>query len=210
MNSEKWLEIIFGVIVIGGLAFLGTNLFDMKGTVSTIEAKLDNTESRVGRIADVLPEVKARIAQEEVNSALSGFVAVTKPKNIDKEWITNTLIYDRDSRRITVYKISLNEAHKDYAGYVIAGKIKTEGVNDSSFSELAMHSAELDGVVVLPANIDPDKSFIIRSGNIEKLIDYASELTQEVSRTADFERIRNWNELKEKLDEVSEIAESNK
>lgn len=61
MKSEHWMQIIVGGIILTAIGFLGSNLFDMKGILSSVKTKVDATDSRVTRIAETLPEVKARV-----------------------------------------------------------------------------------------------------------------------------------------------------
>lgn len=126
MSLEKIIELIFGTIILGVVGFIGVQLFDMKGTLSSVSAKVESTDSRVSRIAETLPEVKARVAWEEVNEPLKGFVLKIKnDAENNKSGQTETIwkTYNAESEILKTYKIALSDRHKEHVINVIAGKI---------------------------------------------------------------------------------------
>jgi|GEM_PF-4403029 len=212
MKSEHWMQIIVGGIILTSIGFLGVNVFDMKGVLSSVKTKVDATDNRVARIADTLPEVKVRVAWEEINHAIEGFVAVSNPeKQNDKKWATTAAVYSRDSGKISTYTVTLDKAHKNYASYVIAGKLKAESPYDSSFLELLAYSEELKQPVMLPASIDANTSFVFRSADANEMDKFIRSLSESDPKIKKVGRIRNWKELTEKLETViSETKEPNK
>lgn len=210
MPTENWLQIIVGGIIITTLGFLSANVFDMKGTLSSVKTQVDATESRLSRIAETLPEVKAKVAWEEVNHAISGFVAVSEPIMTNgNRWLSRAAVYNRDSNNVNVYTVSLDMAHKDFVGYVVAGKVKTENPNDASFAELAAHSGALQQPVVIPSGIDANKSFVFRAGDVKALDEYLRSITNDNPSTVTLAKVRSWKELSEKLDTIEKITEPN-
>src|SRR5438309_4304759 len=98
MKLEQWMQLVFSTVILGAIGFLGIHLFDMKGTLSSVSVKLDTTDQRLARIADTLPEIRARIAWEEINHPLAGFVAATIPKETAKgKWKSDVKLYDAES-----------------------------------------------------------------------------------------------------------------
>lgn len=208
MKSEHWMQIIVGGIILVTLGFLGSNLFEMKGLLSTVKSKVDTTDNRLARIADVLPEVKARVAWEEVNNPIDGFIAVFDPNPIDNEnTVTLTVIYDASSGEIKVHSIELDNNHQNYAAYAIAGKLVSETPYDASFSELAMHSASLKQMVTMPASINAETSFIIRSAKIEDINGFVDTFSSSPPYIKNVGVYRNWGELSPKLNDL--LDESN-
>ena len=203
MKTVTWIQIIGGILFTA-IAFLGANVFDMKGILSSVKTQVEATESRVSRIAETLPEVKARVAWEEINHAIDGFVTVSNPMPTNGEnWITTASVYDRDNSELKVYSVTLDKAHKNYASYVIAGKLKAENPHDSSFSELVRYSSNLEHVVMIPDSINPNTSFVFRSANPSDMTKFIGTLTKEDPKTVKVGKIRNWKELTEKLDAVA-------
>ncbi len=204
MKQEHWIQIIVGIVILGTIGFLGTQLFDMKGTLAAVKTKMDDTDGRLTRIADTLPDVKVRVAWEETNHAISGFVTLSQPRlGKDKKWVTTAAVYSRDSEKLKIYSIALDEAHKKYASYVIAGKLKSEAPYESSFSELAGHSAVMKHAVFIPPQIDPSTSFVLRSTATDDLEKFVGTLTKERPKTVELGKIRSWAELSKDLERIA-------
>lgn len=208
MKLEHWMQLLVGVVILGSIAFLSNHLFEMKGTLSSVETKVDEYGSRVNRIAETLPEVKARVAWEEVNHAITGFIAVSKPiEGIGSKWVTTAALYDRDSEELSTYSIALDQNHKDFTSYMIAGKLKAEAPYESSFTELVMHSQSLKEPVMIPAELNPNTSFVIRSLDTKELGTYLRTISTDKASTRQIGRIKNWKELSTRLDEIVKKAE---
>lgn len=211
MKNETWIQLIIGGIILVPLGFLGSNVFDMNKTLSSMTTQVSNTDSRINRIVEVLPEVKARVAWEETNHAIEGFVIVTKPiENDTGKWVTTAAVYDRDNSELNVFPITLDKTHMDYASYVIAGKLKAENPYDASFSELSSYSAALKEAVLIPGNVNSNTSFVFRSSDAEemnKFIEIISDTKPEKSKIG---RIRNWKELMSNFDAINKELEYNK
>jgi len=203
MKPEHWIPLVVGGIILAPIAFLGANVFDMKGILSSVKTKVDATDIRVTRIPDVLPEVKARVAREEINHAIEGFVAVSNPEEqSNKKWVTTAAVYNRNTLELRIYTVALDIAHKDYMSYVIAGKLRTEKPYDSSFSELVAYSHASNQGVVLPMSLNQNASFVFRSSYAEDMSKFIGSLSEEEPRSVTLRDIRNWHELTENIDLV--------
>lgn len=208
MKNETLIQLIIGGLVLPPLGFLGLNVFDMNKTLSSMTTQVKNTDSRVNRIVEVLPEVKARVAWEETNNAIEGFLIVTNPIERDSgEWVTKAAIYNRDESELRVYPISLSDTHRDYASYVVAGKFKSENPHDASFSELANYSAELKELVLVPRNINSETSFVFRSADIDEMNGFLEAISGDKPDKLKINKIRNWNELVKELEAVNKEIE---
>ncbi|MBL1259308.1 MAG: hypothetical protein COB33_002105 [Thiotrichaceae bacterium] len=211
MKIEIWVPIIVGGIILVPLGFLGINVFDMKGTLSSVETKVNSTDNRVSRIADALPGVKARVAWEEFNHAIEGFIVVSKPKRLkSKRWLTTAAVYNRDSNDLKVYSVSLDSAHRNYASYVIAGKLKSENPYESSFTELSNYSDAIQQPVILPGSINQDTSFVLRSADALEMRKFIRTLSDSEPKTKKIKKIRNWKELVANIDELMEVKKEKK
>lgn len=211
MKQEQWIQILVGAVILVTLGFLGSQLFDMKATLSSVKTKVEETDGRVARIADTLPDVKVRVAWEEVNQAISGFVVLSQPRlNKDNKWVTAAAVYSRDSEKMKIYSVALDDAHKRYVSYVVAGKLKSDSPYESSFSELVTYSYALKEPVTIPSEIDANTSFVLRSADAEELSKFMATLTEEKPKTVDFGIIRNWAELSKDLESISAKTKANK
>lgn len=210
MKNETWIQIIIGGIILVPLGFLGSSVFDMNKTLSSMTTQVSNTDNRVNRIVEVLPEVKARVAWEETNHAIEGFLVVTNPMEQDSgEWITTAAIYNRDNSELSVFPIKLDKTHRNYASYVVAGKLKSENPHDASFSELSEYSAELKDVVLIPNNVNLDTSFVFRSSDAEEMSKFLETISGTKPEKSKINRIRNWKELVQEFEAVNKKIEHN-
>ncbi|QEA38710.1 hypothetical protein FGL86_06215 [Pistricoccus aurantiacus] len=210
MKNETWIQLIIGGIILVPLGFLGSNVFDMNKTLSSMTAQVSNTDNRVNRIVEVLPEVKARVAWEETNHAIEGFLVVTNPTEKEPgEWVTTAAVYNRDSSELSVFPIKLDKAHMNYASFVVAGKLKSENPHEASFSELSKYSAELRDVVLIPNNVNLDTSFVFRSSDAEEMSKFLETISGSKPEKTEIKRIRNWKELVEGFEAVNKEIEHN-
>lgn len=203
MDIDKKIEILFGTILLGVLGYLAVNQFDMKGTLSAVSTKIDSTDQRVSRIADTLPDLRARVAWEELNYPFTGFVASSTPRKVaDQKWETDVKIYDVKTQELKSWTFTLNEAHKDFVTYVVAGKVRAENPYNTSFAELASYAEKEKELGQMPATINAHTSFVIRSGDLSEYSEYMKKITKEDPTVRVLGQLNNWKELSNKFDEI--------
>lgn len=210
MKIEYWLQMILGTAILGTLGFFGVNLFDIKGTLGSVETKVDTNAVRVNRIAEILPEMKVRVAWEEINFPIKGFITTSMPQKLDNnEWLTRVAVYDHANNEMKVFSMQLDENHKNLVGYAVAGKLRSEYPYDASFEELAEHSASLKEAVTIPEHIDATTSFIIRTGSASEYEAFLANYAKEEPESVEFAEVGSWKELSGKLVELEELKEPN-
>lgn len=203
MKLEYLIQSLFGVVIVGILGFLGSNLFDMKGTLSSVSVKVDTTDQRLTRIADTLPEIKARIAWEEINNPLTGFVASTIPTETGKDkWTTLVKLYDSHSGKLLTYSLTQNKNQKDFLAYAVAGKVKDANAYAPSFAEMELYSNKEKIPTSIPANINAHTSFVLRNDDISSFSAYLKEVTGQEPKIKDLGVLRNWEDVSVKLEEI--------
>jgi hypothetical protein len=200
MKAEHWLQILVGVVILGTLGFLSTNVYDMRGLLSGMTEKMEQTERRVTRIADVLPDVRAKVAWEEVQAPLSGFLAVSTPvEQHPDEWTSTIHLYHARTGALQAFQITRSEQEKDLPRYLVAGRIRTEGFLDPTFHELVGFANSEQIAMTLPANLDSQASFVIRSHNMETFEEFLREVSDGEPETKEIPRLRNWLEVAREL-----------
>lgn len=210
MKIEHWLQMILGTAILGTLGFFGVSLFDIKGTLGSVESKVDTNAGRVNRIAEALPEMKVRLAWEEVNFPIKGFVTTSMPQKLDNnEWLTKVAVYDHANTEMKVFSMQLDANHKNLVGYAVTGKLRSEYPYDASFEELAEHSASLKEAVAMPEYIDAKTSFIIRTGSAGDYEAFLANYAKEEPESVEFGEVGTWRELSGKLVELEELKEPN-
>lgn len=157
MKPEKWLEILVVGIILSGLAWLLVQVFDMKGTVTSTAQRLD-------RIASVLPDIRVRIAQEELSKAIQLAVISTKPVEVSQgEWISAVHVLDTENRRLTTYRVKLQGPNDDRAMVLVTGSVFQSDDRAVPFSKLQEWSTEAKNPVLLPGYIEMSSSYILRT-----------------------------------------------
>jgi hypothetical protein len=203
MKLEHWMQLIFSTVILGALGFIVVNMFDMKGTLSSVSVKVETTDQRLARIANTLPEVKARIAWEEINYPLSGFVMATIPKETTKDkWTSSVMLYDAKNGQLQSFSLTLDKNHKDFLAYVVAGKVRSDNAYDPSFAELALYSSKEKEPVSIPATLNAHTSFVLRNADIGLYSTYLKEITGQEPQVKSLGQLRNWKEVAAQLNKV--------
>lgn len=203
MKLEHWMQLLFGTVIIGGLAFLSVNLFDMKGILSSVSTKVEDTDKRLGRIADTLPEVKARIAWEEINTPISGFIATTLPQETDtNKWRSSVKVYDARTKQLLSYSVTLSNNDKYSLAYSIAGRVRAENEYGPTFAELVEYSKREREPVAIPNTVLTSTSFVLRKSDVEKYSEFLRDFTGKEPTIQNIGHVGNWKEVSVKLTEL--------
>ena len=205
MKLEHWVQLLLGVVILGTLGWLSTNLFEMKGVMSSVNTKVSSNEERLSRISSVLPDVQAQVAWEEVNSSIYGFIASTEPKlRENNQWESYVNLYDTEDQVLKTYTLNFEEKDKALYEHAIAGKLVAEGGYNPSFQALTAHSTEIRKPVIVPASIDPKMSFVLRDSKTSKIESFLNQVAGEPLETK-IVKVRSWNEITEKFEEIDVV-----
>lgn len=205
MKKDIWIQLIIGAIILVPLGFLGKSVFEMNSTLSSVSTKVTSTNDRVNRIADVLPEVKIRIALEEINNPLEGFVVVTNPvEQSPGTWVSKAAVYNSLNSELSIHSLKSNEQDIEISSYAIAGRLKAENPYDTSFNELKSYSTSLNQAVYIPNNLNLDTSFILRTANADELNSFIEALSESEAKTTKIVDIKNWKELIEHIELIND------
>lgn len=187
------------------LGFIGANMFYMRADLSSVMAKADSTDERVERIAGVLPNIQARVAWEETNGPISGFVATSFPRKISEEvWGVSVNLYDAKSGELKTYTLTSKEDRKDTLGLLVAGKVTTTNSLASSFAEMEAYSGSEGTVEEIPERLDARTSFILRKVNIKDYSDYLEKISNGEPETKEIGVLANWKEVSKNFDSIPE------
>ena len=232
MKQEQWTQLLVGVVILGAIGYLGNLVINMKvtlGSVQTSVEELDNRvtritealpdmkvtlgsvqtsveelDNRVTRIAEALPDLQVRVAWEEVNGEISGFVSLLEPQLKENGWVTTAAIYNSDSEELKIYSLAGNKPCKKCASYLVVGKLQEDAPRKSSFFKLTAYSNALKQPVTIPAKLDGKTSFVLRSVYPKQLDKFLGTLTDENPQKIAFGKIRNWAQLSKDLDRVAD------
>lgn len=155
--SDKWAEIV--IIGILGI-ILHTIFFDMRDRLTKIEVSNDETKNRIDKIADVLPDMRIRLANEIPSKAVQTIVLASLPKqDLKGQWFMNAQVVESTKGILSNYSVPLSNRDDLKNFYAIAGVIRS--VNEASYSFKDMDYLKAGGttLTVLPGDWQKDASF---------------------------------------------------
>lgn len=206
MTKDNWVQILVGTIILGTLAFVAVKIVDITGTLGSVEAKVTSTSERVDRIAQVLPDVGVRIAQEEIARPLKTIVVASTPYQVNGGRYVRTLtVVDATAQVKWTTPIAL--ASRDDRELV--GALAWAGADMdrefSSFSEMQRYSRAARSSTELPAYLDARASFVLRSVAADEYIEQMNRLGLHPRRAMIHAAIESWPTLVVALKEREEI-----
>lgn len=208
MTKGDWVQLLVGTVILGSLAFLGTNVFEMKGLLSSIQERSQATESRVSRIADVLPGIGVRIASEEVYKSIRGFMAVgSSSEGAAGQWLTRVALYDRKGQTLKVFEVESSEDMQEATRYYLMGIARSHRRNEITFADLKQYSIDLNNHVVVPPSIDINTSLVFNDMEPEEMEAHLRNLRAEEIENIRFGAVENWSSLTERFLELEAAAE---
>ncbi len=172
MKKERWVEILVVIIVLGTLAFLCKKVVDMSGTLGTVDAKTTSTAERLNRIANVLPDIGVRVANEELSRAIQTAVLATKPiQTVDGDWEVAVTVLDAQSSK--KWSVPFRLASKGDRQLVdeligIGAEIDRNFLLLSSLQQYS-RTAHVKNASI-PGYIDANASFVLYNTNGEEFV----------------------------------------
>jgi hypothetical protein len=157
-NPTAVLASILGIALIAllsGVGWIIAKVVEMAPTVAL-------TAQRVDRIVEVLPEVKVRIAREELQRQIVLAVVTTEPfqQSIDR-WVRQVSVIDYEAGKQKVFQIHVKGPDDLIGGYAVSGLAQGIARDKVSFEEFAAAAAELGIAKQYPLDIDPALSFAV-------------------------------------------------
>ncbi len=191
MEAKDWMQLLVGVVILGSIAWLGTNLFEMKSSLSVVEV-------RIGDIADEMPAVGKQFAWREVEAPLKGAVLASVPsKQTDGSWGMHVSLLDLQSAERLTYTIALDGEGDRRLPYAIGGTMFEHEKHPVSIGQLQRWSHGLGRSVEVPGILDADNSFVIRRAGMEDCATALTAFAGEPQRDAFEHGANNWWELSE-------------
>src|ERR1700675_1305107 len=187
---KEWVNSVVFVALIPLLGWMGLQLYEMK-------PKVFETSRRVDRIVEVLPEVKVRIAQEDMQKRVKLALLTADPVEISAgKWITRLHLFDFRAGRVRTYNIAVKGPDDVSGAYLITGLANGIGLDKISFADYTAAAAEIGKPKAMSSTIDMHSSFaIIKSSrrydellmrlfgppNLERDIDKRSVLLEQLA-----------------------------
>lgn len=161
MNNEKiivTLTSIAGFLLVSTvslLAWIAVKVWDMNPTVT-------ETARRVDRIVEALPEVKIRIAMEDLERNFGSAVLTTEPIEIATgKWQAFVHYLDFSKGTQNIYATSLKGPDDEITSLTVAGLVSRTAREKLSLHDFVAASAEANKPTALPSVLDSASSYAI-------------------------------------------------
>jgi len=211
LGKEKAIEILICSIILVVLGWLCTQVVGMKETLSSAVTKLDATADRLGRIAEALPYLNVRIAQEEISRPIKVAVVTTKPQQVSSgDWRAAIHVIDPNKAQRHTYSIELDGPKDKKLIYLIGGSVISSDVNAVSFAQLEQWSSISQKELTVPQYVNSNGSFIVNTP-VGKYTDVLNSLGMTREAYPVKADLRSWGnllkELEERKDEYYKVKE---
>ena len=196
MKKDAWVQILVGTIILGTLAFVAVKVVDITGTLGSVEAKVSNTSERVDRIAQVLPDVGVRIAQEEISRRIRTVVVASTPYAVRGGGLAVTLtVVDvaANTRWSTPIKLSSRDDRELVSALAWTGADLDH--ESSSFARMQEYCRIAKSDASVPAYLDARASFIMCSADADTYLELVSRMGVHPQKSRMTAEIDNWPTL---------------
>ena len=192
---------ILGVLFLAGLAVLGW----VARQVYVMNSKVTSTEQRVDRIVAVLPDIRVRLAKEEVERTIRLCIMTSKPFVDNAEnWISQVNLIDTVEEQQFSWKVKLENQQDRSAIYAVCGVANSSNDEVHSMRFLENASLELDRRVSAPAYIDIDFSYCFRTVSRNYKKDLESLFKIEPIESPFTKKLNGWKDLADELEDNSD------
>ncbi|MEW6264110.1 MAG: hypothetical protein AB1641_13635 [Thermodesulfobacteriota bacterium] len=165
--KEKIPEIVIGLVLIGGGGWLINQTYAINRAVGSLEAKVDAKLSehwgRIERIASVLPDVRIRIAKEELSKPVATAVVVVDPVKTSKgNWIAGLHVIDTMAMTKSTYLVPVKGPEDKEVAWLASGAAVETDPDAVSFKSLAAFSSDVGTPTAAPGYVIPHNSYVLR------------------------------------------------
>ena len=193
--SEKWPEILILVFVVPTFLFV----LNLNNRVSKLEERTLNTSNRVDRIAQSLPDIRAKVAYEMIYAPFASALMTTQPfEDADTIWKTNFHVFDPRTGLLLVYQAQMKDKDDTSAQLMMAGALNLYDPNAISLKMIGEAGNEIKVLLLAPWQLSVDYSFIMYKGYAELL---STIENMSLEKIGDYKRspVRNLSDLYEDI-----------
>ena len=172
-------EIILGLVLFPTVGYIALEVNSLGKMDATQEARYAGLEQRINRIADALPDLKVKIAQEELSKPLTGAVVVLNPvKDAGGKWVSGVHVIDTATNARKTFVVPVNGPKDKSVAVAASGLAINLDKGATRFIDLAEWSAATGKPASTPDYIDAKNSFVLRGPTAE----YAKEFEEIVEK----------------------------
>lgn len=163
--------VVVGVIaLLSGLGWIVVKLFDINSTVSV-------TANRVDRIVDALPELRTKIAREELEKKIDLAIVTTNPLEISPgKWVRSIQFYDYKHGRVRQFFLPTQGPGDENSAYSVSGLANRIAIEKISFDEYSAAANEIGRPKPYPNWLDASAGYVIVQHRLNYLLKIQSLL----------------------------------
>jgi hypothetical protein len=161
MDKDKvinWMAAVIGfllVTIVSVVGWIALQVWEMK-------PKVLDTATRVDRIVDVLPEVKVRIAQEDLQKNIRAALLTTEAiQDSSGRWVSSVHWLDFVSGEHLTFKVELKGPEDPTVSYLVAGIANARAREKLSIAEYMQIAAQVGKPLPAPTYLDQGASYAI-------------------------------------------------
>jgi redox-sensitive bicupin YhaK (pirin superfamily) len=185
---------ILGVLLtalLGAVGWIALQVWDM-------HPKVTETERRVDRIVDALPEVKTRIIQEDTHKRIQiALLAGDSKETSPGHWSKTIEVLDYATGKSQTFSLPVKNENDQTATYIVEGVVSSISKDNYSFDEWSAATGENQYSEPNEWNIDPSASFTI----------FKASATYEARLTSAFGQPITEDKIEKKVVRYPQLAE---
>jgi hypothetical protein len=171
-SHKAVLGTIVGVVcaaVLSGIGWILVKMFDMNSTLNATRTSGELTAQRVERIVGALPELKVKIAQEDLEKKI-GLALVTKPpvEVLPGQWMRSVFLFDYGHGKLRVFQVRSQGPEDPSPVYTISGLTDGIALQKISFDDYSAAATEVGRPKPYPQWVDASASYAI----LKRRLDY--------------------------------------
>ena len=192
MKMKDWVQILVGACILGAISFLAVHTFGLRGDVARVETHTTLTAERLSRIAEALPDVRARVAWEEFNNAFEALMIMSEIDQSGDFSTQQVSIYRPAIEEAQIYTLRDSPERVELISRALVGAALENDQTALSLSQLTELAAEQGYILRLPEGIDLNRSLVLRSidhGVMGSLLEIARPSSASVTKIPPHNRL---------------------
>jgi hypothetical protein len=168
---KEEFPIILGTVILGTLGYLCLKTTDLVGSIAGIEAKVSSTAERLQRIAQALPDVGVRVADEEVNRPLKTVIAISSPLKDDSgTWLIKSAVIDTENMEKYILKFRLKSENDRRPLEAMLGSGIESDELACLFTKYQEYARKTNKPTFIPKFVDAKASFALPETSAEEFV----------------------------------------
>jgi hypothetical protein len=182
------------VTVVSVVGWIAVQVWEMK-------PKVVDTETRVNRIVEVLPELKVRLVEEDLKKNIRAAILTTESiKTLSGRWIADVHWLDFVAGQRTTFRVELKGPEDPTIAYLVTGIANAHGSEKLSLAEYERVAAQIGKPLPPPTYLDQSSSYaIIKASAVKDLEDLRRVLGNPIAEERIDKKLLKIDQLVEEL-----------